>query len=120
MSITSIEFHNFKALSQFSISLSRLNVLVGPNNSGKSTIISAFRALEAGLRTARSRRPTWQETPNGMRQGYVIPVDSLPLSVENAQTDYADVDSEIVFRLTNGHRLKLHFIRDGTCLLIPE
>lgn len=55
-----------------------------------------------------------------MRQGYVIPVDSLPLSVENAQTDYADVDSEIVFRLTNGHRLKLHFIRDGTCLLIPE
>ncbi len=45
MKISSVRFRNFKALRDFSVSLDRVNVLVGPNNAGKSTILSAFRAL---------------------------------------------------------------------------
>ncbi|HSU83606.1 MAG TPA: AAA family ATPase, partial [Thermoanaerobaculia bacterium] len=43
VTITSVEFRNFKAFSHFSISLQSLNILVGPNNCGKSTILGAFR-----------------------------------------------------------------------------
>ena len=34
VSITSVQFRNFKAFDNFSISLDRMNILVGPNNSG--------------------------------------------------------------------------------------
>ncbi len=37
--ISSIRFFNFKALSDYSLSLQGMNILVGPNNSGKSTIM---------------------------------------------------------------------------------
>jgi len=55
VTITSVRFRNFKAFKDFSVSLDHMNILVGPNNSGKSTIIGAFRALDAGLRKARAR-----------------------------------------------------------------
>ena len=48
MPIASVRFSNFKALSSYSVPLQSMNVLVGPNNSGKSTILSAFRVLEDG------------------------------------------------------------------------
>ena len=58
MPITSVTFRNFKALRDYSVSLHPMNVLVGPNNSGKSTILSAFRVLEQALRTANPSLPT--------------------------------------------------------------
>ncbi|MGD0947393.1 MAG: AAA family ATPase [Candidatus Binatia bacterium] len=53
VSFTSVEFRNFKAFERFSVTLQDMNVLVGPNNSGKSTVIGAFRVLAAALRRAR-------------------------------------------------------------------
>jgi len=54
--IYGVSFVNFKAFEQYSLTIDQVNVLVGPNNSGKSTIIGAFRALDSGLRIAGSRR----------------------------------------------------------------
>lgn len=54
---TSVSFHNYKALRHFSISLQNFNVLVGPNNSGKSTILGAFRILAEGMRKATEVAP---------------------------------------------------------------
>ncbi|WP_370430358.1 AAA family ATPase [Klebsiella michiganensis] len=59
ITITSLKFYNFKALKNYSLSLEQCNILVGPNNAGKSTIISAFRILEAALRTGCSRKPEY-------------------------------------------------------------
>ena len=56
--IRRIDFSNFKALGSYSFSLGEVNILVGPNNSGKSTIIGALRTLDAALRFARTRPPT--------------------------------------------------------------
>ena len=53
--ITSVNFTQFKAFARYALSLEHMNILVGPNNSGKSTIIGAVRALAAALRVARSR-----------------------------------------------------------------
>ena len=119
-SITSVQFRNFKALESFSIALDRMNILVGPNNSGKSTVIGAFRVLAMGLRRASARSPELLETRN-IARGYRIPRTSLPITLENAQTDYRDVEATVTFRLTNGNRLILSFTKeDDDCILYPE
>jgi predicted ATPase len=53
---TRVDFHHFKAFERFTLNLRRFNILVGPNNTGKSTILAAFRILAAALRKATSRR----------------------------------------------------------------
>jgi energy-coupling factor transporter ATP-binding protein EcfA2 len=118
--ITSVEFQNFKALKNYSIRLQHLNVLVGPNNCGKSTIISAFRALASGIKRARFRPSEWVKGPERESLGYAIPVETLPLSIENVHTDYADTDTIIIFKLSNKNNLKLFFPKDGGCILLPE
>lgn len=120
--ITSVEFRNFKALRHYSLRLQHMNILVGPNNCGKSTVLGAFRALVAGLRRARARNPERLITPDGLRFGYQISPDALPISTENVHTDYAETDTTVKFRLSNGNRLVLHFPQeeDRSCILVPE
>ena len=118
-SITSVQFRNFKALENFSISLDRMNILVGPNNSGKSTVIGAFRVLSIGLRRAALRNPELIGTQD-FSWGYRIPRASLPITLENAQTDYQDVETTVTFTLTNGNRLRLAFNRYADdCIMYP-
>lgn len=42
--ISHVLFQNFKALDQFALSMDDVNILVGPNNSGKSTIIESLQS----------------------------------------------------------------------------
>lgn len=119
-SITSVQFRNFKAFENYSISLDRMNILVGPNNSGKSTVIGAFRVLAMGLSRASTRRPELLGNRR-ITQGYRIPRVSLPITMENAQTDYRDVEATVAFRLSNGNRLTLSFTKeDDDCILFAE
>lgn len=118
--ITKVEFDNFKALSRFSISIERMNVIVGPNNSGKSTLLSAFRILHAGLRVARHRSPERIRLSTGVRYGYRIKPTSLPVSIENVHTDYVDRDSTIVFHLSNGATLTIVFSDTDGCVLLAD
>lgn len=55
--IISVKFSHYKAFKSFSLKLQDFNVLVGPNNAGKSTIVGAFRILSEGLRRARVKSP---------------------------------------------------------------
>lgn len=121
VALTSVRFHNFKALREFSFSLRDMNILVGPNNSGKSTILSAFRVLSAGLRKANSKKPEFVHSPDGgQRSGYRIFDDNMPISIENIHTDDTEVDTTIRFRLSNKNELLIYFPADGGCVLIPE
>ena len=45
--------------------------------------------------------------PKGKAYGYWIPSETLPISVENIHSDYADSDTVITFRLSNGNQLIL-------------
>lgn len=117
--ITSVQFEHYKGLARFSISLDRTNVLTGANNSGKSTIIGAFRALSVALRAARSRRPEPVTIDGRHARGYLIKESLLPISLENVATNYPPGDSRVTFRISNGNRLHLHFSSEG-CVLEPE
>ena len=123
VSITSIQFRNFKAFKRFSVRLERMNILVGPNNAGKSTIIGALRALAAGLAVASARRPILTNTfrDETHTYAYAIPQDSIPISLENVQTDH-DLANEcsVTFNLSNGNELVVLFTADGECFLVPR
>jgi predicted ATPase len=56
MRFTRVVFRRFKALETFALHLRSFNVMVGPNNAGKSTIMAAFRILAAGMRKASSKK----------------------------------------------------------------
>lgn len=114
-----IDFKNYKAFSRFTITLHGMNILVGPNSSGKSTAIGAIRVLASALRTARFKKPSWIEGPSENRLGYEIPTDSLPISLENVHTDYSESDTLVTFSFTNGNSLQLYFPKTGGCRLIP-
>lgn len=118
MTITSVHFTNYKALNNYSVSLHSVNILVGPNNSGKSTILSAFRVLEYALRIAKTKRPSRVTTASGHQaSGHIVPENNIPVSLENIHTDYSDDDSKIEFKLNNRNKLTLYFPKDGGCVL---
>jgi energy-coupling factor transporter ATP-binding protein EcfA2 len=121
VNITSIRFWNFKSLRNYVISIQDMNVLVGPNNSGKSTIISALRILEVALRRARSKNAEQVRIPDGRHgYGHHLSLNQLSVSLENVATDYNSEDSRIEFRLSNRNKLHLYFPTDGGCTLYWE
>lgn len=118
--ISSVHFSQFKVLARNQLHLEHLSILVGPNNSGKSTIIGAVRALACALRVARSRAPKSLDLSDGPVLGYRISEESLPISLENIHTDYGARDSKVTFNLSNKNKLHLVFPSDEGCLLVPE
>ncbi len=102
-----------------SVSVRDMNVLVGPNNSGKSTVLSAFRALEGALRRARVRNPERLTSVSNTPMGYVIPPSFLPIALENIHSDLLDTHSKVHFKLSNGNSLTMEFPSDGGCFLVP-
>lgn len=119
--ITRIEFRNFKALKQYSISLEHTNILVGPNNSGKSTILNALRLLGIALRRAHSRSAEPVQGPDGSTYGHRISTEDLPMSLENVHTNYDDsTPTTARFHLSNGNALLLYFPANNRLLLLLE
>ncbi len=116
-----VDFERFKALKAFSIDLRQFNILVGPNNAGKSTILAAFRILAAALRHANSRNPTLVRGPDGTVSGYGVDLTSISVAEENIFYDYDDSQAAIVtFTLSNRHKLILYFPEQGTCSLVAD
>jgi hypothetical protein len=118
--INRIIFQNFKALGDFTLVLRDISLLVGPNNSGKSTIISALRVLDNAVRFARTRAPTQVFIGEESLVAYRVPEDSIPMSLENVHTNYAIIESRVTFHLSNHNQLHLVFPDDGGCILVPE
>src|SRR5207248_3226703 len=118
--ITSVNYQNFKALKGFSLALRHMNVLVGPNNSGKSTVLGAFRLLATALRRANAKSSTFVGYENDYRQGYPLRSEDSPISLENVHSDYSDRSSSVTFRLSNGKHLELHFpVKADAVLVMP-
>jgi AAA15 family ATPase/GTPase len=106
-----VEFSRFKAFKRFSLSLRHFNILVGPNNAGKSTILAAFRILAAGMRRAYSRNPEVIRGPvgMGMTHGYRIDLSSISVAEENLFYNYDDSEAATVrFKISNSNELLLY------------
>lgn len=116
---TSVTFRNYKALKKYSVSFGDFNVLVGPNNSGKSTIIGAFRILAEGMRKASARKPEYIHLPEEETWGYRVPLENLPIATENIFSNYDDTHPAVIeFRLSSGNKLELVFPEVNLCYLV--
>ena len=116
-----VVFKRFKAFDSFTLHLRHFNIMVGPNNAGKSTILAAFRILAAGLRRANKRNPQYVNGPEGITLGH--PIDLRPLSIgeENIFFNYDESEpASVTFTLTGNKKLLLYFPERESCLLIPD
>jgi predicted ATPase len=118
VTFTAVKFDNFKALRDYSLPLRRMNVLVGPNNSGKSTVLGAFRILAAGMRRASAKSSQAVAGPNSYQQGYPLVTEELPISLENVHTDYSDRASSVSFKLSTGPGPLLYFPVGADCVMV--
>ncbi|RJQ54489.1 MAG: ATP-binding protein [Actinobacteria bacterium] len=116
--ITSVKFSRYKAFQEFSVALDEFNILVGPNNSGKSTILGAFRILAEALRRAKSKSPVLVQGPGGTTRGHDVNLDNVPIATENVFYNYRDDEpAQVSFRLSGGDHLTLYFPERGACNL---
>jgi hypothetical protein len=115
------DFHRFKAFQDFSLNTRHFNILVGPNNSGKSTILAAFRILAAAIKKAYQRRPEPVDGPQGRVFGYSVDLSAISVAEENVFYNYDDSEAaHVTFTLTNKNQLILHFPAQGVCNLIAR
>lgn len=118
---TRVDFHRFKAFEKFSLHLRHFNILVGPNNAGKSTILASFRILAAAMRRAKARNPTIVQGPSGAKYGYVIDIAGISVAEENLFFNYDEVEpAHVRFRLSNGNDLTLFFPEPRACFLLVD
>lgn len=115
--ITSIRYSNYKSFKQFSVTLSDFNILVGPNNAGKSTVIGSLKILSEGIRKAKSRKPILIQDPkNNQIYGYEIDLSQVPVATENVFHNYDDSEPAIIrFSLSDGAYLQVFFTSKSTC-----
>jgi AAA15 family ATPase/GTPase len=120
--ITSIKFKNYKSFKQFSVSLRDFNILVGPNNAGKSTVIGSLKILSEGIRKAKSKNPIMITGPTGLKiLGYEIDLNLVPVATENVFYNYDDSEPAIIrFRLSNNSYLQIFFPSKGVCFMNYE
>lgn len=113
-----VDFHRFKAFRRFTLHLRHFNILVGPNNAGKSTVLVAFRILEAAMRKARQNRPVRVPGPQGTVLGHSIDIRAISVAEENIFHNYDDSQPAlIIFNLSNRNSLTLYFPEVGSCYL---
>jgi len=119
--LSTIRFKNYKTFRDYRVTLSEFNILVGPNNAGKSTVIGALRILGEGLRKAHSRRAEYLDSGVYRGYGYRVDLRDLPISTENIFTDYDEAEpARIDFEVLPGGRLSLVFPERDDCILIAD
>lgn len=116
-----VEFFRFKAFERFTLHVRSFNILVGPNNAGKSTILTAFRILSAALRKASARNPEHISFENSYRWGYRIDLDLTSVAEENLFYNYEDSEpATVTFHLSNQSTLTLVFPAIAVCYLFAD
>lgn len=118
---TRVQFSRFKAFKTFRLDIKNFNILVGPNNAGKSTILTAFRILASGIRRALARKATLVRGPQGVVHGYELDLSLISVAEENIFFNYeTDEPASVEFHLSNQNTLTLYFPEQGVCRLIPN
>lgn len=100
--ISRIELQNFKRFSRFTLKAQSGNILVGPNNSGKSSILDALRIFDACYRYTKHKKPTLIHTESGYFDGFEIPESFMPITLANITTNYNENDAIIRMSHDNG------------------
>ncbi len=112
--VKSIELQDYKSFSRFILSSRERNVLVGPNNAGKSTALDAFRITFDALRYARKRTASFKSQGNdGVCSTWEVPVSVIQTDLRHCIHNFGDGRAKISVKLENGNTFVLLISNDG-------
>ncbi|WP_338893830.1 ATP-binding protein [Sinorhizobium meliloti] len=123
MLIKSLDFFDFKTYAHFGISARERNVLVGPNNIGKSTALDALRITFDVLRFARRRTPELKDQEgDGVCPTYMVPPTVIQTDLRYCVHNFDEGPARIHIKITNGAILKMKIPPDGDveCWLVSD
>ena len=109
--IKSINFQNFKQFENYIVSCKSINILTGPNNAGKSTVLDSLRIVSDVIRYSNRRKPERATLDGvGVCASYVMPHSSISIPIENISRNYSDSPATIKVTTADGVSLtvKLH------------
>ncbi len=118
MNIRSITFENYMAYDKFSVVFSHYNILVGPNNSGKSTIIKSLQLLDASWRSIQRKRIDYISKIE--KYGFKINETSFPFRIDNIHNEYRDVYTKIKVKFEDSGYAILTIAPNFDCFLYFE
>ncbi|MBO9444453.1 ATP-binding protein [Ruegeria sp. R14_0] len=112
--VKSVEFQDYKTFSRFTLSAREKNVLVGPNNAGKSTALDAFRIVFDALRYA-GRRNAFLKTQgdDGVCSTWDVPASAIQTDLRYCIHNFGDGRARISVKLENGNTFKVLLPNDG-------
>jgi energy-coupling factor transporter ATP-binding protein EcfA2 len=94
-----VRIEHYKAFDRFTLMLGSKAFLVGPNNAGKSTLISAVRAASEMLRHASRRRPTLYRSHGKRRvRAHALSPVTKTLVTENLRHQFRAAESSLRLR----------------------
>ncbi|WP_421762514.1 ATP-dependent nuclease [Devosia sp.] len=107
---------DFKKFAHYTVSCRSANVLVGPNNAGKSSLLDALRVLADVLRYSRQQRPELRaQGEDGVCATYVLPDRSLSIPIANTVRNYGNDYARLEYRVSNGAKLVFRVHPDHGC-----
>lgn len=104
--LRSLRLIRFRSFKDFSISFQRGALLVGPNNAGKTTVLTAIRLADTLIRFAHRRNPSGSIIDNGIRvMTYPIQLRDFPSLRESVRYEFADAEARVELVWNSGARL---------------
>jgi predicted ATPase len=101
-----LRVRNFKAFEDFTVTLGDQAFLVGPNNAGKSTLISALRIAAGMIRLATQSRPNMTGRHHDTSYvAYGFSGERLGLVEENIRHEFRNEDTTLEVTFGSGARL---------------
>ncbi len=110
--INSIKIENFRGFKNQNIEFRNLNIAIGKNNAGKTTLIEALRIISLITRkykTANFKQcPSWLDIPK-RHFGIKPSLKDIDLSFDNITYAYSDEPAKIIIMFENNCKIVLHF-----------
>ncbi|TIV66592.1 MAG: hypothetical protein E5V74_06645 [Mesorhizobium sp.] len=100
-----IKLTNFRRFDNFTINLKEGNILAGPNNCGKSSIIDSIRILVSCLRSTKRQTPEILQLGDGrIVDAHIVPEHRIGINLANSIHNYNDEDATIEVTLQDGSK----------------
>jgi AAA15 family ATPase/GTPase len=95
-----LELENFRCFKHHFIKFNKFDILLGKNNSGKSTVIDALRLISNAVRYSPYREVTLKEK-------------DIPFPIDNIRYNYVEEDSRINAKFSDGTEVEVIFPLKG-------
>ena len=121
--VKSTKFQDYKTFSRFILSSREKNVLVGPNNAGKSTILDAFRITFDVLRYAKRRNAVLKtQGTDGICSTWIVPATAVQTDLRYCIHNFGDGRAKISIKIENGNSFVVMLSNGGSleCYLKTE